>query len=88
MCSRCLWIPCEARSWAWVGTSAPECPGPGSKTGSGNMENRCSLEPWVWHSDVSLRTAGGLRVHKEVSPVGSQGSCCCESHNHYERRKE
>lgn len=34
MCSRCSWIPCEARSWAWVGTSAPECPGPGSKTGS------------------------------------------------------
>lgn len=32
--------------------------------------------------------AGGSRAHREVSPMGSQGSCCFKSHNHYEHRKE
>lgn len=47
---------------------------------------------WVWHGDMALQRAavgmvGGSGAHREVSPMGSQGSCCFKSHNHYERRK-
>lgn len=63
-----------------------------NKNGSGNFENKCSLKSWVWHGDMALQRAavgmvGGSGAHREVSPMGSQGSCCFKSHNHYERRK-
>lgn len=47
--------------------------------GSGNLENKCSLKPGVWHGILALqraalRVAGGSWTHREVSPMGSQGA--------------
>lgn len=47
--------------------------------GSGNLENKCSLKPGVWHGiwalqRAALRRAGGSWTHGEVSPMRSQGA--------------
>lgn len=82
-CAQGAMISGEARSRAWVGTPAPQCPGPGRNKGSGNLESKCSLEPWVWHSDTwacggQLRDSGWFAGPQGGLTRGSRGAAAAE----------